>query len=225
LGPSRRIAGSEIDLDERYEIQSISNQPACAGETITISGTGFGAEGRVYFPSPAGDGEVLVKALLWTDTLIDVEVPPWAVEGYLHLNAFHTVTSECRVRDIYRLGNQYPFTGGLSSIFELTLLDLDDPSLPPLTFAQRDRVLLSWRASDNPTVRVSVSILKKSDGTVLLGPLDVPPPPGGRSWTTIVRIPEIGGNFADAQFGLSPASNCGQTDPLTVNFHIPGGGF
>jgi hypothetical protein len=222
---------SEIDLmDGIYEIQAISNQPACAGETITILGTGFGAEGRVYFPTNdwtfnkfAGDHPdmlVGIPALSWTDTRIDVVVPPWAVDGDLHLNAFHTVTSRCRVRDIYRPGNQYPFIGGVASIFELSLLDLDNSLPQPLTFAQHDRVLLSWRASVGPTVQVSVSI-RKSDGTVLLSPREVP---GGGSQTTIVRIPEIGGDFADAQFVLSPASNCGQTDPLTVDFHIPGGG-
>ena len=235
------VASSEIDLmNGIYEIQSISSQAACAGETITISGTGFGAEGRVYFPTSdwtfnkfAGDPGLLVgiPALSWTDTRIDVVVPPWAVDGDLHLNAFHTVTSGCRIRDIYRPGNPHPFTGGVASIFEHDFKDLNDPShsLPPLTFAQRDNVVVSWRASVG-TVRVSVNMLQKSDGFVQLDPpkplLDPPVdvPGGGPLWqSTIVRIPEIGGDFAHAQFVLAPAGNCGQMDPLTVDFRIPGG--
>jgi hypothetical protein len=221
------VAGSEIDLmDGIYEIQSISNQPVCAGETITISGTGFGAAGRVYFPTNdwtfnkfAGDPGLLVgiPALSWTDTRIDVVVPPWAVDGDLHLNAFHTVTSRCRVRDIFRPGNQYPFIGGVASIFEVSLMDLGDPE-PPLTFAPHDMVFLRWRASVGPTVGVSVRI-QKPDGTVLLGPLDFP---GGGSQTTTVRIPDLGGEPTKAQFVLSPASNCGHTDPLTVDVWITG---
>ena len=129
---------SQVDrFGPRYHIASISNPEACAGQTLTIRGTGFGPTGRVSFPSPgsddpafglgAGDDGVLggVIPTRWTDTEIDVVVPAWATAGELHLNAYTRHRDPCATIDVYRLGNSVFFQGGLSAVYQVSLGGVD----------------------------------------------------------------------------------------------------
>ena len=195
------VGYSEIDpFATHYNIDSISDPNACAGATIFIYGTGFGPSGRVYFPAPsasdpafqkyAGDGDMLVgvEAVSWTDTVIEVVVPPWAVSGDLHLNAYTRTVTPCATQDVYRLGNSVPFTGGLASVYAVNLngkpVDLVYPI--PQTFAPNDTVVLSWQASVGPSVQVTVSIHDKASAQVW----NVPGIFGGGFQAAIVTIPD-----------------------------------
>jgi hypothetical protein len=215
----------------RYDITSVSKQDACGGETITILGTGFGRQGRVFFPSPDPDDPIYQKFLFgtpgltegvpaasWTDTRVDVVVPRWAVSGDVRLNVYHTVKSPCRTRDIYRLGNSILFLGGLATVIAISLngqqVDLDSPK--PLTFAPRETVQLSWTASIGPTVRVRVSICRKSDGQELW---KAPSLFSGGAKLTPISVPDPG-EPTHAQLILSVTGACGHTAPRVVDFTI-----
>jgi len=174
-------AVSEIDIfASPYHIDSISHPGACAGETITIFGSNFGPTGRVYFPTPdatdpafglGGDdsGRLTgVPASLWTDTRIDVVVPPWATSGWLHLNAFHTLVDLCMRRDIYQLGNEAEFTGGLARVYKISIngvvydTDAPIPNLKP-----NDTAVVSWFASNGPSTKVQVQLVSEFPSKVL----------------------------------------------------------
>jgi len=228
---THHLGSSEIDpFAAPYHIDSISDPTACAGQTITIRGANFGAEGRVSFPAPnasdpafkkyAGDDGILigVTAVSWTDTQIDVVVPPWAISGDLHLNAFKSAVTPCATQDIYHLGNSIPFTGGLASVFAVNIngqpVDLNYPQTQ--TFAPNDTMVLSWQASVGPTVSVSLTIQDKFSGKQLwAAPSNFP----GGFQAAIVTIPDPGMPTI-AQFVLQASSVCGHTDPLTVDLVI-----
>jgi hypothetical protein len=228
---THHVGYSEIDpFAAPYNIDSISDPAACPGTTIFIRGSGFGPEGRVYFPTPsatdpafqkyAGDDGILVgvDAVSWTDTLIEVVVPPWAVSGDLHLNAFTRIETPCATQDVYRLGNSVPFTGGLASVYAISLngqpVDLNYPARQ--TFAPDDTIALSWQASVGPTVRVSISTQEKESGKVLW---TAPGTFAGGLQATPVPIPDPG-QPTIAQFVISATSDCGHAGPLTVDFVI-----
>jgi hypothetical protein len=145
-------------------------------------------------------------------------VPPWAISGDLHLNAFKTVTTLCTTQDIYHLGNAFPFPGGLASVFAVNFngqpVNLDNPQRQ--TFAPNDTIVLSWQASAGPTVRVSLKIQEKFTGKVLWS---APSSFGGGFQAAIVPIPDPGVPTT-AQFVLSATSACGSTEPLILDFVI-----
>ena len=166
MGGARK-AMSEIDrFGPRYTIDSLVNDQACAGETLTIRGKNFGPNGRVYFESPGikdpafhladGDPGVLVgvKAKTWTDTKIEVVVPVWATAGELHLNAFTHHVDLCTIIDVYRLGNSAFFRGGLASVYEVKVagvaIDLTEYQAHKFDPGRLGRAELAveWRADD-----------------------------------------------------------------------------
>lgn len=222
-------AMSQIDrFGPRYTIVSISNPGACVGETVTIGGYGFGPTGRVYFPSPeasdpafavgGGDVGVLagVSAIRWTDTEIDVVVPPWATAGELHLNAYTPYRDPCLRVDVYRLGNTILFQGGLAAVFEVSIagvkVDLESKARPNLT--PGDAVAVSWRATVGPSVKVDIQLREDGIATPLWSSSGLP---GGFA-ATVLPVPNPAPERPrNATLTFTAQSNCGPAiRPLIV---------
>jgi hypothetical protein len=227
---------SEIDrFGERYAIDSISNPQqfaararhgrsteACPGQSITIRGRNFGSRGRVMFPFPEptdpafalGGNEILigVEPTRWTDTEVDVVVPPWATTGELRLAAFTHHVDVCATIDVYRLGNSILFLGGLAKVFKVYIAAQEiDPSSRPPNLTPGDAVALTWRATNTPTVRIKIQLM---DGaTVLWERTDLPGGFGG----VVLSVPDPEPHQPrNARLVFTAASECGATQPLNV---------
>jgi hypothetical protein len=225
MGGARK-AMSEIDrFGPRYTIDSLVNDQACAGETLTIRGKNFGPNGRVYFESPGikdpafhladGDPGVLVgvKAKTWTDTKIEVVVPVWATAGELHLNAFTHHVDLCTIIDVYRLGNSAFFRGGLASVYEVKVagvaIDLTDTK--PTNLTPGDSVALSWRSSGGPTTRIKIQLIDR--GGIVWERTDLP----GGFGAVVLTIPDPEPKEPrSASLVFTAVSSCGATAPLNV---------
>jgi hypothetical protein len=229
---SARKAMSRIDrFGPRYTIVSISNPGACAGETVTIRGHGFGPTGRVYFPSPeandpalalgGGSGRVLsgVSATRWTDTEIDVVVPPWATAGELHLNAYTRLRDPCLSVDVYRLGNTILFQGGLAAVFEVSIagvkVDLDSKTVHNLT--PGDAVALTWRATAGPSVTVDIQLRDESTPPTSLWSRNGLP--GGFAGT-VLPVPATVTQPRRGALVFTAHSDCGAIKPLIVPVYL-----
>lgn len=219
-----RRAMSQIDLfGPVYNIESISNAQACSGQTITIRGRNFGPTGRVYFPSPAaddpafglgaGDDGILagVESVHWTDTEIDVVVPPWATSGEMHLNAFTRHSDRCATIDVYRLGNTFLFEGGLATVFAISVAgkEIDLTLNETINLVPGDTVMLAYRATVGPSVRVHIRLI--GSGKVLWERTNLP---GGIS-STMLPIPDPQEPVSGI-LELMAHSNCGETRPLRI---------
>jgi hypothetical protein len=217
-------AMSEIDRwGARYHIDTISPVGACAGQKLTITGTGFGTPGRVTFPSPDANDPIFdfglpegvvmgVEPIRWTDTSIEVIVPEWATAGEMQLSAFVRHTDPCVTIDVYRLGNTEFFKGGLASVYQVSLdgvdVSLTDPD--PVSLPLRS-VTLSWHTSGGPGTVVGITITKNK--TVLVDQQNLP---GGFGSITISipvtnpQIPEAG------TITFTAMGPCGETKPLVI---------
>jgi len=229
-----RLAMSEIDrFGPRYTIESVSIQhrtrarrrtEACPGQTITIRGKNFGPMGRVAFPRPEPDDPAFllggpdsgvligVEATRWTDTEIDVVVPPWATVGELHLNAFTRHADLCSIIDVYRLGNTILFQGGLAGVYKVYIAghELDPEGKPPFNLAPGDSVALTWRASSGPSVRVKAQLI---DGTTVLWEQSGLGGYGG----VVLTVPDSDPHQPRmVRLVLSATSKCGSTQPLSI---------
>jgi hypothetical protein len=220
-----RLGMSQIDrFGPRYTLDSISNTQACPGETITLKGHGFGQEGRVYFESPnpkdpafalgAGDSGLTlgVKAKRWTETDIDVVVPPWATAGEIHLNSFKRHSDLCATIDVYRLGNALFFAGGLASVYQVTLglVEVDLSSTRRTNLAPGDSVALTWHSSGGPTTRIHIE-LTDDQANVLWRGTNLPGGFGGTVLTIPTRVAP-----APATLTFNATSACGATGPLRI---------
>lgn len=228
-----RLAMSEIDrFGERYTIDSISyphgrtsrvgSTEACAGQTITIRGRNFGSRGRVQFPYPEptdpafalGGNEILigVEPTRWTDTEVDVVVPPWATSGELHLAAFTHHVDVCATIDVYRLGNSILFLGGLARVLKVYIAGQEiDPSSPP-NLTPGDAVALTWRATNTPTVRIKIQLM---DGATALMP-ELNDLPGGFGGV-VLSVPDPEPHQPrSATLVFTATSACGGTQPLNI---------
>lgn len=218
-------AMSQIDrFGGRYTIDSISDPAACPGQTITIRGHNFGPTGRVTFPFPdvtdpafnlgIGAGMLVgVEPLRWTDTEIDVVVPPWATSGALQLDAYTRHVDICMTVDVYRLGNNVVFQGGLATVYQVFLrgveVDLTEPSRPNL--APGDSVVVSYRASSGPSVSVKIQLM---DGTKVLW--ERAGLPGGFG-AVVLTVPDPEPHVPrDAVLVFTASSTCGSTQGLKV---------
>jgi hypothetical protein len=221
-----RKAMSQIDrFGERYTIETISNPQACVGETIIIRGRNFGPAGRIYFPPPdpddpafglsTGDGAILVGVapVRWTDTEIEVVVPPWATAGELHLNAFTRHVDECSTIDVYRLGNTILFQGGLARVFKVFIAgsEVDLESSQPRNLSPGDAVALTWMATAGSTVQVAVRLME--GGTTLWHRTGLPGGFGG----VVLEVPDPAPQQPrSATLVFAATSACGSTQPLKI---------
>ena len=223
---SARKGMSMIDkFGGRYTITALSNPSACAGELLTIRGSNFGPTGRVYFPSPnpkdpkfpaaGADPGVLVgvNPTRWTDTEVDVVVPTWATAGDLHLNAYTRHWDPCADIDVYRLGNSILFTGGLASVYQVSLggvpIDFDAFKSPNL--APGNSVALTYRAGGGPTTRVRIQLI--IHGSVAWERSNLPGGFGG----TVLTVPDPSPQGpTQATLSFITTSACGTTAPLQI---------
>jgi hypothetical protein len=224
---------AQIDrFGPRYTIVSISNPGACVGETVTIRGHGFGPTGLVYFPSPeasdpalavgGGDVGVLagVSAIRWSDTEIDVVVPPWATAGELHLNAYTPFRDPCLRVDVYRLGNTILFQGGLAAVFEVSIagvkVNLESKARSNLT--PGDAVAVSWRATVGPSVKIDIQLREDGIATPLWSKSGLP---GGFA-AIVLPVPNPAPERPrNATLTFTAQSNCGPAiRPLIVPVHL-----
>jgi hypothetical protein len=217
---------SQIDrFGARYTIESISNPEACSGQRVTIRGRNFGPTGRVYFPSPeaddpafglgAGNAGILVgvEPVSWTDTKIDVVVPPWATAGELHLNAFTRHKDPCAIIDVFRLGNTILFQGGLAVVFQVSIAghEVDLTSNKPTNLVPGDAVALTWHATIGPTVRVRIRLIES--GTVLWERTNLPGGFGG----VVLPVPDpLPKKPRSATLEFMATSACGAIRPLRI---------
>jgi hypothetical protein len=155
-----------------------------------------------------------VAATRWTDTEIDVVVPPWATSGELRLLSFTRNESRCKIVFVYRLGNTYPFQGGLAGIWKIFLngQEIDLESKTPTNLKPGHLAVVGWQASSGSTVRVTVEI-QTQDGSVLVHQDGLP---GGLNSTTltvpVVPVP------TPMVLMISAISSCG---PATRSKRIP----
>lgn len=101
-----------------YVITSVTPISACPGQTIVIDGSGFGSgQQQVLFETLGGSaaGQVMT----WTDSRVEVVVPPDATCGDLQLRIPVGTTSTCtgQAIDVYKPGSgNVHFDGGVPAI-------------------------------------------------------------------------------------------------------------
>lgn len=209
-----------------YEIQSLSNPQACAGQLLVLRGRNFGPGGRVAFSAPgpddpqfafwAGNSALMIGAdpVSWRDDEIQVQVPRWAVAGELHLNAFERREDRCATIDVYRNGNSVTFLGGLARVLQASLngQPLDPAARQPVNLTPNDTVVVSWRSSDTPGTSVSIRLLDEN-GTLLLERTGLPGGTGSMPLTVPDVLPQ---RPRRASLVLSAVSPCGIGGDLKI---------
>jgi hypothetical protein len=215
----------------KYVIESLSKRDPCPGETITIRGRNFGPSGRVYFPSPDPDDPAFlsytgtanhgilrgVEATRWTDTEIDVVVPPWAVIGELYLNAFTRRIRVCTIIDVYRFGNKILFEGGIASVYQVFLRGEEIPYDPPrpVNLRPNDVAAVSWRATAGANVRVTVELKRQDLGTVLWSQSGL----SGGFGAVALSVPNLAVG-TPALLVLTATGPCGASQPKEIPVYI-----
>lgn len=226
LGEARH-GMSRIDIfGGRYQIDSLSNPGACPGQTLTIRGSGFGPQGRVAFPTPdltdpafqlglvPGHPMVAgVEPVRWTDTEIDVVVPPWATSGELRLRVFQTHRDPCMDVDVHRLGNSVLFRGGLARVFKVFLdsVEVEPDARRPPCIDPLEVTRLTWQASSGPGVSVSAEIT--AGGRTLWSQNNLP---GGFGAALIDKISPMPAEPTHATLALTARGPCGAAQPLSI---------
>jgi hypothetical protein len=177
-----------------YVLASISNQGACPGEIIKLKGSNFGLNGRVVFPIPQADDPSFgvpidafdgVPAIKWTNTEIEVVVPPWATAGELSLASFVRHESSCLAIDYYTFGNTITFEGGIAQVYDVQINGRPAIMQNAVNnFEPGAIVVLSWKVRSGPDVFVDVVL---SDNGVSLWQARKT---GGGSTTVLVQIPD-----------------------------------
>jgi hypothetical protein len=78
-------SGSRADIHD-YEIDSLTPYNGCSGDLAVITGRGFGLlAGQVRFVGATVDSAVFADAIVWTDTSIELTIPPGATYGPIDL--------------------------------------------------------------------------------------------------------------------------------------------
>jgi len=155
----------------RYTITALDQPDACAGAVLTMTGTGFGPKGMVDFPGPSKP----VSALSWSDTTIQVVVPPDAAPGDIQLTILESQFQRCgREYYVYRPGDStVTFNGGIPVATSLLVNYSEGDS-----FAEPGAtVVVIMAVTDHPNVRVDV-VARTVAGTVFTTTL----PGGGHSF-------------------------------------------
>jgi hypothetical protein len=214
-----KVEMSQLDRwGATYVIEFLSDPGACADMLITLYGHRFGQDpdhlGRVVFPSRDGSFDIVVPNR-WTDTEIDVFVPPQATSGPLSLHIGTQHNGKCRVVNVYRLGDPFTFLGGIPRILEVFLdgraVDLESVVRRPVRPGQV--VTVGWFASVSPTVEVTIEVKGTYNTFSNTSRL-----PGGFA-ASPVMFPNID-EPTEVSLALSIASFCGIGTTLSLPFWV-----
>jgi hypothetical protein len=195
----------------RYRLDAVTPGLACSGDTITLTGAGFGADGIVLFPTTAGPGvRRPVSALTWSDTEITVQVPANAAPGEIRLQIIEKTLAVCHSNvTVHRLGTGIGFAGGQARVFAITANGEASGCLPPNT-----DVSIEWVTTVAPAHTVSVTISAPGVAPVMLTRSAV----GADSVT--YRTPNVS-QPVDLIVAVSVAGFCASTAPSrSGTFHI-----
>jgi hypothetical protein len=188
----------------KYVITSISPADACPGDTLTLTGTGFGTvPGRVCFLGAAGGG--CTDATTWTDTVITATVHPAASGGRVTLDIVERTGKLCgHVFEIKRPGTGIEFTGGRAQIAALTVAGRQQG----ICIAPNTSVPVAWQAT--PAGNTAVRLVVSSPQGVLLDVSGLPAVGSTAFTTPAVNAP------SSFTVTLEVSNACG-ADAQTVN--------
>lgn len=180
-----------FDPPESYIISSISaNGIVCRGETVTLTGSGFGISGKLLISQGSGKREIPVNT--WTDTLIEFTVPSWAVSGSLLPRIVYDTKTICGViRPFYKVGNVL-FMQVLQLESKLSVEVTGRYSTPPRSAVKLFRILQQGQVVRDDRARVKWFT---KDATLALG-LSMTDPNGN---TTTVSTQPTGKHDFPAQ--------------------------
>jgi hypothetical protein len=108
----------QLPLVAPYVISSITPISACPGQTVVIGGSGFGAQAQSVLFATVG-GTAGGQVTTWTDTTIEVVVPPDTTCGDIQLLIPVGTTTTCtgQAVDVYKPGSgNVHFDGGVPVI-------------------------------------------------------------------------------------------------------------
>lgn len=161
-----------------YLITSVSPSGGCPGTRIVIEGQNFGINGVVCFGdgsgsvvAPGAPAGVCVRAAQWSDTRIEVDVPPGGFSLFVSLSIIERTDRVCdKLITVYRKGNRFAFDGG-SAGGRITL-----PSSQCV--APGEQVPIRWRSHPPEAERTLEIVL---DGDVI--PIGMVSASGTTTWT------------------------------------------
>lgn len=165
-----------------YRITSLSPPRSCAGARIVIEGQNFGLNGVVCFGD--GSGSVVapgapagrcVRAAHWSDTRIEVDVPPGGFSLFVSLSIIERTDWVCdKFITVYRKGNRVAFDGGSAA---------GTIALPAgRCVAPGEQVPIRWRSHPPEATRTLEVVL---DGNVVRS--DAVAASGTTTWT----VPDV----------------------------------
>lgn len=190
-----------------YLITSVSDVHACPGDTITITGSGFGASaGEVVFYTSSGSGTV--TPISWTDTSITVTVPANATCGPLTLRIYQMTVEVCgHFVDIYKTSFvRFQFLGGATRVSMLRFGGVRTPNCAtPGTTARID-----WATCNADAVRVVVA---DGDGSEIAR---IDPAPGSGSHSFPVPNVSTRGELRATAVVSGPCGDDTRTIDITI---------
>jgi hypothetical protein len=203
----RRLLSLLRQTRRAYLVSRLSPPYPCPGEVLAIEGLGFGSSpGKVRFSAhPLGDLEV--SASVWTDTRVEVSVPPNAVSGPLELVILDGIVEACgRKYPVYRQPvHDVRFEGGQSLVTLLRTNCTFPWGGPPGSVAW-----LEWRASNTARVELKMQI---TGGGIVYHQGQAPP-----SGLVQVTLPDVSVT-SEVVVSATAYGRCGthtQTATLTV---------
>jgi hypothetical protein len=147
-----------------YVIGSISPAFACPGQTVTITGSGFGSQAQtVRFPTVGGSADGLVDS--WSDTQIEVVVPPDATCGDLQLVIPAGQVESCigQAFDVVKPASGTPyFDGGIPLIKHFA----GNGRAPNLRVDPRSTIEFTWNVCPS-NAKVQLTVLTSGAGQVV----------------------------------------------------------
>lgn len=196
-----------------YEILTADFGDGCPGDTVVLTGTGFSGylpeRNRVVFTHQNGGTEFAEAAPAtpgdWTDTRIEVTIPPDAGPGPVHLAIVGNFATACgRHFTPMRSGDPVPFEGGAAHIRRFT----GNHRSGEFSVAPGETVRVRWLVVP-PAASVHLTV--ERDGIAIVdedvtaeGFRDIGIPAGTRSQTVAT---------------LTTSNSCPGTDTATITIH------
>jgi hypothetical protein len=142
-----RLRAGIQNLAPVYSISSVTRSDACPGETVVITGIGFGGiPGQVVFPHQDGVSTITVDPVVgtWTNTSVSAVVPDEAGSGTLRLLIQEGLVSTCEGQvPVYVQGNGIAFDGGAGFVTSVTI----NGRATGTVVAPGSPFTLAWKAS------------------------------------------------------------------------------